>query len=699
MSATSNNRAVTYGLMAFLFSNIELFKTSSEIFKPLVKRALSKMCLVGVTSGKSIIEIKKYLDELYSITFPLPVITSILQEIARDVGEDGKASLRLHEDKSFIIDGYSFLDIEDEFQKQEIKVEGIEKLFEAFCLSQNRSDLVDGGVFEFVNANKISIGRYLSATIKDQKKDNTIFAEFVSFFRGFPDIYGAIENIYLGSIVSSYLEYTPKDAKINTELLFDTNFILGLLNLNTEESKDSCETLINISRSMGFKFSILNRTIEEIENLLDRKVEEFDTSFLQSRVNQEDVLNACHRRNLNKADLFGIRQRIKDLLRENGISTVFKDTAYENKIRKTSEYKELLLRRNNIDKAALVDACAIYYVRERRNNETIKSFENAKCWFVNNSCHMQDRSVRNQNIMPENIKVDDLVNILWLSCPNIQQNYTPQFIARVGLATMVSISISESLPKTSIIRELDDNICKYANGEISDTEAVLISTRIASRRVPNVEDISKTAESNKEEFVKRLKEIAREQKEENERFFESVNTLMQTIASEKVQLAADRDRAIEEKMNAEKESTNLRSEIEGLKRILEEYKETTQLSISRERQNSDLAILEERKNYDKVANILNEENRRKHLFWWRIWPVVGFIISILTLVVTFSIITHVWEFNPLKEVYQRAIANKLGVLFMTLELGAIGATYKFVYHRCFDPSKINAFKAGIKDVA
>ncbi|QYS91148.1 hypothetical protein JJC04_15440 [Flavobacterium covae] len=55
------------------------------------------------------------------------------------------------------------------------------------------------------------------------------------------------------------------------ELLFDTNFLISLIDLNTPESTHSCRKLIEVGNNLGFKFTVLNETIEETKSLLQKK--------------------------------------------------------------------------------------------------------------------------------------------------------------------------------------------------------------------------------------------------------------------------------------------------------------------------------------------------------------------------------------------------------------------------------------------
>ena len=115
----------------------------------------------------------------------------------------------------------------------------------------------------FIEKNKISISTYLANKNVQNGNDYSIEAKFVDYFRNTSiEIYNQIRNLYLGAILTSYLEYQPLDANMDVDLLLDTNFIISLIDLNTIESTKTCRKLIEIGDTLGYKFHVLSDTIE-----------------------------------------------------------------------------------------------------------------------------------------------------------------------------------------------------------------------------------------------------------------------------------------------------------------------------------------------------------------------------------------------------------------------------------------------------
>ena len=240
----------------------------------------------------------------------------------------------------------------------------------------------------------------------------------------------------------------------------------------------------------------------------------------KKNVNKEDVFCACERRGLNSSDLMRISDNIEDALTKFNIRILPNSTTLKNKAKFSKEYQTLKTYRSN-DKAALHDAMAILYVREKRGGRAVKSFEKVNCWFVNNSITHDFEHSAIENIIsgnssenqPEIIKADDLLNILWLSAPSIRSEVSSDEMVDIGLTTLVAHTLNKALPKARIIRELDENIQKYKSEDLTDRDVYLLSVRIANNQVKNIEELNTLAVNNAVEFNCRVKEEARKQAE------------------------------------------------------------------------------------------------------------------------------------------------------------------------------------------
>lgn len=306
----NKQKALTYSLLAHIRTTSSLVKGPLDIFVPLIKRVISKMNDQNIFSGKSISEIKVYSDKLYSLDFPIPVIEKILRKIASEINTKENTFFQLYQDKSFAINGYFFTEFEEDVRKHKVEIDNLETLFRDFIKTTESEEINDKSIFNFIEKNKHSLSKYLSNKPYSNGEDYSAEAQFVDFFKNITPVYELIKEIYLGSILAGYIEFEPTNAKMNVELLLDTNFIIGLLDLNTSESTHTCKTLLKIAAAQGYTCKILSDTIEETKALLQAKSVHFNNSFLQKKINPEDIYNACERRNLTNVDL----ERISDNL-------------------------------------------------------------------------------------------------------------------------------------------------------------------------------------------------------------------------------------------------------------------------------------------------------------------------------------------------------------------------------------------------
>lgn len=672
----NKERAITYSLLAHIRNSGKLAKGPIDIFIPLIKRALSKMNSEGIFEGKSLLEIKSTTDDLYKIDFPIPVLKKILKEICKEINSDSATHLVLYQDGAFSIKQYSFTDYEDVIQTQTNDINELEELFKQFCKTSDLKIDNSDSIFRFIEKNKFTLSKYISNTNESNGEDYTSEAQFIDFFKRIPQIYERIKSIYLGSIIAGYIEYTPDDAKREIELLFDTNFLVGLHDLNTPESTHTCKTLIEISKQQGFKLRVLKDTIEETENLLQTKAKFFEQSFLQKKVNPEDVYNACDRRGLNKADLERIADNLESTIGECGISLIYHTDKLKKEAKFTDGYK-VFERIRNSKKSALHDATALLYIKKQRKKK-IKVFDKVNAWFVNNSISVEgDSIVLIDGFQPETIKADDLLNIMWLSNPQINKSIDGDDLAEIGLTSTISLTLNKNLPKSQILRELDDNIHKYAKENISDTDIIRVATRITNKQLKDIEELNSLAEKDKAEFVKRLEEEANKQKKIEETRIKKLERVFKDISIRTDEL----------------EKTKKKFEVKS--------KEID--SIVQEKTNSENKVNELETEFLKEKNKNREINRDKwigkELTKWRRKSWIEFFISILVfgLGIVYILYHSNWNITQSVEYFKILNSNILISSLISIAMFIFsGMTLKTLFGKYRNHSNIQNYIKGLK---
>lgn len=675
-------KAVTYSLLAHIKNSGVLSEGPLDIFIPLVKKGLHFMNITKHQyKGANISEIKAIIEEQYAIDIPLPVLKSILQKLAKEINTDTEPIFVLHDDGSFWIKDYVFEDYDEQIEKSKKEVQNLQDLFKEFCIINNLDPEQNNCIIKFIEKNKISISSYLANSNKANGENYSIAAQFIDFFKNLPSVYSQIRNLYLGSILTCYLEYEPNDAKMGVTLLLDTNFIVSLLDLNTPESTHTCRKLLEVCGKLGYKFQVLNDTIEETRRLLNSKSNNFDKAIIIKYVNREDIYNACERRKLSAVDLDRIADNLADKLNSMGIINIPYTENLKNKARHSREFSLLKPYRNS-EKAALHDAMAILYVKDIRG-KGIREFEKVNCWFVNNSIsHDSDResidalfnSTQNQ-FQPEIIKADDLLNILWLSNPRINTELANNELVDIGLTSLVAFTLNDSLPKARVIKDLDENIQKYKGMDFSDKDVLLLSTRIAKRQVQNIESLNELASKDSVKFAERIKEEARKQEAiENERAA-NFDKLFKRMSLEVEELQKCKNEIIENKNNIDA------NKIEVQKKEIQRLK-IAQIRIENKRR-------EEQK--DKFI--------KKKLWKWRkktwIWfiSLTGlFIVGIIWILILCN-----GNFVEVSSKMENLLQNKIVAILFSGTLFFINTfVVKLLYDKYYNYSNIENYKKGIK---
>ncbi len=625
------NKAITYSLLAHVRNSGTLMKGPVDVFIPLIKRTLHQLNSKGIFKGESILEIQSEANCMYSIDFPIPVLKIILSQISSEVNTDSEKNFVIHHDGSFILKAFFFEDFEEKIQESKRDSENLEKIFSDFCKINNIILNNKTSIFDFIDKNKMSISKYLSNHTAPNGHDFTIEAQFVDYFKKIPKVFDIVRRIYLGSIISSFLEYKTENFTHDVELLFDTNFIISLLDLNTPESTHTCKKLLEVGKNLGFKFTVLSDTIDETKALINKKAENFTNTFLTRRINPEDIYNACERRNINRSDLERIIDNIEETVKSYEINIYQYTQKLKEKAKISSEY-ESFKRIRTSHYSALHDAITVLYIKEKRTKR-IREFENVNCWLVNNSTSHETEDYRENSseYQKEAIRVDELLNILWLSNPSINTSLDNEDLIEIGLSSIVAYTLNDSLPKASIIRELDENIQKYRTDIISDKDIINISSRISNKQLKNINELNSLANQNKDEFVKKLKEEALIQEKEEEervlkfdklyqRFEVQINALDKAKLGIKTKEISLNEKEIEIdkiKKDAENEKNANQTQIDLLNQVLEQER------------NQKIELQKQIRKDKREQYISTEVKKWRKKSWNQLWSCIAFLTATL----------------------------------------------------------------------
>lgn len=519
------NLLATYSLLALIRENSkeECDKSILNVFLPILKETLNRMLQkVGFElKGKDYTEIQSKAEEEFGLRIPIPVLETLMLEIARN----SSVHFVLNKDHSFIIKTPFESQVGMDYKQQKKRIRKLEKNYKLYCeglgVEGRFEELVafiqdqKNRIFENKPSDIYGQGYYVSKYVysKLKKKDEN---------------YNTICDLYLGGVIASYFQFQIKERIVDTELLIDTNFYISLINLNTEEAYESCKQLFDLTIAMGYRYSILETTIEQIKILLSKRVDKINEKGLLASLNVADVLSACDRRNLTKTDLERYKDNLLDDLATKGINIIYNSQIRNliDKTEKSRDLRTLTKLRGNRD-SAFNDLLAQEYVAFRRKDKAIAEFNDVNCWFLNNSFSVNWKEKDVPVWKRISITASDLLVLLWLANPSNMVGKNKDMLALTSLSANVVNYRSKRYPSGKVVGKLQDKIARLqlqggisnsavaklcirmAEGAIGQTEAEQLLILSSSDLKAHIEEFSKMDDS----YVQKSNELERKEEE------------------------------------------------------------------------------------------------------------------------------------------------------------------------------------------
>jgi len=522
---------ITYALLGYLKETSLRDSAIIELYEPIVKKALSEYSKANNLSeikGRSLSEISKKVEDVFGLNIPIPILSAIMKNIARKINDD--EVFAIYNDGAFILNSYVFHEIDRQLEVEKGNIDILRKDYKHYCnLHKYKFDFKE--LEQFILAQQIDLFTEKQSLFLDL---DYFVSKYVHEKINDDNIFGIMSNIYLGGILSSYLELNITQKVTDAELLLDTNFFISLIDLNTEDSYYICKQLYNLCSQMGFRFTILQRTVEQIRILLANRIQDYANREFIGSVRCADIFNACVRRGLDKSDLEQVKDSIlktlKDLhvvvIADAQITTII-DTAA-----KSREYKELLKKRNNNKDSALADTIALFYVESKRGI-AIKEFTDVKCWFLHNSYSAYEYNSGKKIHNRISISANELLILLWLSSPAQGKNIEIADITRGGLASYVTKYRRSKAPAKEVLRKIKqraDHIISI--GSIEEKDLYNIGLRMAEGNLSIEETTLLVEEENDDVFADKIKEYSEEYSKERIILLETINTKEKVISDQ-----------------------------------------------------------------------------------------------------------------------------------------------------------------------
>lgn len=418
-----NNIYITYAFLAQINNSDSNIKDLAEIFIPLVEFALTKYASQRDREkihGK-VTDLKEIIKEKYHLDIPYPILVNLLKRISK---KRVNINLKINKE-TFIAKKSDYKKFEERQIKNLSRYQEIQREFEVFLKKENSEiDLSRiPTIYDFIEKNKME----LLQLFNKEKVTNTwrkyyFHAKFVKKIRRInPDLYQTVREIYLGSLISSYIEIEPLyggQELADVELVLDTSFIISLLKFHPETSSQVCNQLFKIAKKLNFKISVLDITINETKHLFETVIKEIKNYKKNSDSklftgSDKDMTNYCIEKNITQTKLLITKSKLVDILKDKGVE-IINTNRRQTGIEKQPLYKELLKSKSK--KSAFHDTCAILYVQDQRTEKT-NDIHDVNCWFLQDYYKEKLHMFKRDGSIYEKIDSHVLLSILWLSYP------------------------------------------------------------------------------------------------------------------------------------------------------------------------------------------------------------------------------------------------------------------------------------------
>ena len=614
------DKVVIYAFLTVIKEKKGNISSLLAIFQELVEGLLSTWVKKQLKGGR-IIDLQEEFKLAYSIDIPIPTLKTILNNII----QKNNSLLTTYDDDTFTINEFPDINFDLILEKQQSEISAFYNLYERY-LDIKGLKVVDYDLMLFFDQNKRYIIKCLTGSTGTQGLEEKyhVQAQFIRKLLYYKRYCELINKIFLGSIISSYIELEIDDStKHNKILLLDTNFIISLLDLHSEESFQNCKMLIEIANRLKYKVEIMPYTIDETSALLKRYASNLNGITYFQSLDKNSIYHGCFRKNIDASGLLFIANKFEEMLREKYgilITDVRTNNAMLSEAKQSKFYQNQKNRRYNPD-GALHDATVLYYTAKLRKGSP-KSFKDINSWFVTNT----PSSNENLNILDQNaplmIRAAELLNIMWLSSPSYDANIFIQTTISELLSATLSI-----IPDEKMLKALDRKIQAIKDYPVSAKDCIQVAEVIGS--IEN-QQLKLLLEKNTQEDIINeltlLSKIAREREDEKHKQDEEFLKLVK----DDMQRSVEKEKAILEKLkNLEIEEIAIEARNEALNKEIELLEEIVK------RDNEELSSLKN--------DILLQVPIKAERFTKKLLLTFGFICSILFLFSAFFIKRY-WSF-------------------------------------------------------
>jgi predicted nucleic acid-binding protein len=498
MNTPEPNKTLTaYCFLAALTENEnDLY---SHVYIPICKRALSRYSEFGKTHGTNS-DIQSVIAELYGLNVPLLIVSQLIKGLEKSFSrnEKEKNGFKIFENgNSFEVKKFGFSLLEEAYNAGRRNANTLQLAFDEY-ISDNGLGVNDVPLFaDFIDRYRHRLSSFFkgagSLNCDDIDKSYLYHVNFLEYIETHQhELYKTAENIFLGSLVASYLESGLNlEPKFTTDEVYylDTQIILKAIDLQNQEDTQSIKELIEIIKGSGASVKALDITIDELCHTIEVALNYYNADNPTTTINE-----ACKRKSKNKVWLINLNGNIEEYLKnELGLSIEKIPLEKKEKYKKSDDLK-LLKEQRWKEANAIHDVFAYLFVRDKREGN-VQTFQKAKYWFVTankNLCQFNiSRHISGST--SETILPDSLAGLLWLKNPIKFKDK----IKSIGLNVIIAQTVREEIASRELINAFDGNLKQYS--QVSDSEYGVLLSAVANQSAKNIQRINDLAEVGKKE--------------------------------------------------------------------------------------------------------------------------------------------------------------------------------------------------------
>lgn len=396
--------------------------------------------------------------------------------------------------------------------------------------------------------------------------------------------YSAFIKLFDGAIQSSLLNFTPavirdtvdKRFRIQVAIL-DTNFLLRLMNLQSELDNASAYSTWEDLRSSGTRLVVLRQTIEEICSSIKGFLNEIAPyaqqaqNFLRgARIRTSGFWYALQN-GKSRTDFFELskEENVRQLLVQNFSIEIVED--FDDISITQADIDSLILSKNRDsygDKQARHDLLLLSYCRRKRPR-LFSSISKAEWWVLTNDQKLAYWNQQNSHNIQECITETQLSNLLWLQAKKDCDE---------GFSNTIVLLASKVSAGTEAISVFARQITKYSEQYATDTSKLDDLSLVFASNTLSTDDILRTT-TDEDEFAYFIAE--------------KVEHVKQQHALDQ----AKREQLEQININSDKENSRLNLKIQAMERELTKTRDQIEYQSLKHQIN----LLEQKvENYQKV---------------------------------------------------------------------------------------------------